>query len=79
MIDNFFSSHYVLKCGCVKSYGMTSCDVWRRYVTSFEFRIAVENICRIVDVMNDTILSSHIRWLERGCVHSCSMTSCDGL
>jgi hypothetical protein len=33
------------------SCGMTSCNVARRAVTSFEFRIAVKNICCITDVM----------------------------
>jgi hypothetical protein len=36
---------------CVTSCGMTSYGVSRGAVTSFEFRIAVENICGSTDAM----------------------------
>jgi hypothetical protein len=63
MIDIIVITLHVLKRGCVKSCGMTSCDVSRGDATRFEFWIAVKSICRSTDVIIE-IFGCPFTWVD---------------
>jgi hypothetical protein len=67
MVEIFVVTLNDLKRGCVHSCGMTHCNVSRRAVTSFEYRVAVENICCSTDVMIEIFVVT-LHYLKHGCV-----------
>jgi hypothetical protein len=74
MIDIFVVTLHVLKRACVKSCGMTSCDVSRGAATRFEFWIAIK-ICHSTDVIIE-IFGPPFTWVDVYIRVACRAATC---